>query len=115
MARRALSWLLLPAFLALVFALGSVLPLAQAERIPTAGITQSSDDHLARASLPHQGGDLAAIFAPWNDDDPDDIALFSIIKVAAPTGTFGLGRRIFEAVSRQRILSAAFPRGPPSA
>lgn len=113
MARRALSWLLLPAFLALVFAFGSVL--AQVGRAPAGAVTQSSDDYLSRASIPHRGDDVAVILAPWSDDDPDEVAPFDIAKVATPSGTFGLGRRIFDAVSRQRIVSAAFPRGPPSA
>jgi len=113
MARRALSWLLLPAIQALVFAFGSVLPPALAERAPV--IAQSSDDHLARASIPLQGGDVAAMLTPWSDDNPDDVISLDITKIVTPTGTFGFGRRIFAAVSRQRILSAALPRGPPSA
>ena len=67
------------------------------------------------ANGPPNGGDLAAAFGQWNDnDDPDDILQAESISIAFPPLTSGFGRRVGHAVARKRLVSAAFPRGPPA-
>lgn len=67
------------------------------------------------ANGPANGGDLAAAFGQWNDnDDPDDLLQAESISIAFPLLTSGFGRRVSHAVARERLVSAAFPRGPPA-
>jgi hypothetical protein len=67
------------------------------------------------ANGPLNGGNLAAGFGRWNDDDdPDDILQAEGVSIAPPLLTFGFGRRVSHAVAREGIVTAAFPRGPPT-
>jgi hypothetical protein len=67
------------------------------------------------ANGPFNGGNLVAAFGQWNDDDdPDDIVQAEGVSIALPPLTSGFGRRAGHAVVRERIVSAAFPRGPPA-
>jgi hypothetical protein len=64
---------------------------------------------------PPNGGILAAVFGQWNDDDnPDDILQAEGVNIALPPLTSGFGRRVGHAVARESLVSAAFPRGPPT-
>src|SRR5262245_52216637 len=65
------------------------------------------------ANGPLNGGNLAAAFGQWNDnDDPDDILLAESVSIALPLLTSGFGRRVGHAVVRASLVTAAFPRGP---
>jgi len=67
------------------------------------------------ANGPLDGDNLAAILGPWSDnDDPDDFLQASGVSVAPPSLTSGFGRRVGNAVARDSLVSAAFPRGPPA-
>jgi len=67
------------------------------------------------ANGPLNGGNLAAAFGQWNDkDDPDDMLQADSVSVALPLLTSGFGRRVGHAVVRASLVSAAFPRGPPT-
>jgi hypothetical protein len=71
-------------------------------------------DSRALANGPLHGGNLAAVFGQWNDnDDPDDILQAEGVSIALPPLTSGFGRRVGYAVARASLVSAAFPRGPP--
>jgi hypothetical protein len=64
---------------------------------------------------PLHGGNRAAVFGQWNDDDdPDDVLQAESISIAFPQLTSGFGRRVGHTVARERLVSAAFPRGPPA-
>ena len=72
-------------------------------------------DSRALANGPLSGGNLAAAFGQWNDkDDPDDMLQADSVSVALPLLTSGFGRRVGHAVVRASLVSAAFPRGPPT-
>ena len=71
-------------------------------------------DSRVLTNSPLDGGNLAAVFGQWNDDDPDDILQAESISVAFPPLTSGFGRRVGQAVARASLVSAAFPRGPPA-
>jgi len=110
MAHRAFPWLL-----ALVFALGATLPLVGAIVDRTPAIERSADSHVM-ANAPLQNDKMAPMFGQWSDDNnPDDLLQVGDVSLPVPSATSGHGRRISGAVHRQRLLSAAFPRGPPSA
>jgi hypothetical protein len=66
------------------------------------------------ANGPPSGGNLAAVFGQWNDDDPDDILQAEGVSISLPPLTSGFGRRVGYAVARESLVSAAFPRGPPA-
>ena len=71
-------------------------------------------DSRVLTNSPLDGGNLAAAFGQWNDDDPDDILQAESISIAFPLLTSGFGRRVGHAVARASLVSAAFPRGPPA-
>jgi hypothetical protein len=114
MAQRACLSLLL----ALVVSFAALISLrgadsARADSIAQNAVHAHSVDVLANS--PPNGGDLAAVFGQWNDnDDPDDILHAESISIAFPLLTSGFGRRVGHAVARERLVSAAFPRGPPA-
>lgn len=112
MVRRVFFWLL-PACVALAVALAAAIPGSAIAR--TTAIQQCAEGHAtALLSAPLQASD-AAMFGQWGDDDPDKILGADTIGVSAPLAASHHGRRIGAAVRCQRLLSAAFPRGPPSA
>jgi hypothetical protein len=64
---------------------------------------------------PPGGANLAATLGQWtDDDDPDDILQAESVSIALPPLTSGFGRRVGHAIARECLVSAAFPRGPPS-
>ena len=72
-------------------------------------------DSRVLTNSPLDGGNLAAVFGQWNDDDdPDDILQAESISIAFPLLTPGFGRRVGHAVARASLVAAAFPRGPPA-
>jgi len=72
-------------------------------------------DSRVLTNAPLNGGNPAAAFGQWNDDDdPDDILQAESISIAFPLLTSGFGRRVGQAVARASLVSAAFPRGPPA-
>jgi hypothetical protein len=116
MAPRAYLSLLL----ALVVSFAALFWLRGADSAPADSIAQSvahahSIDTRMLANGPTNGGNLAAVFGQWNDnDDPDDILQAQSIPIAFPLLTSGFGRRAGHAIARARLVSAAFPRGPPA-
>ena len=114
MAHRAYLSLLL----ALVVSFAALFSLREADSALADSIAQNavhahSVDMLANS--PPNGGNLAAVFGQWNDDDdPDDILQAERISIAFPPLTSGFGRRAGHAVARASLVSAAFPRGPPA-
>jgi hypothetical protein len=64
---------------------------------------------------PPDDANLGAAVGQWNDNnDPDKILQTESISIAFPPLTSGFGRRVGHAVARERLVSAAFPRGPPA-
>jgi hypothetical protein len=116
MAHRACLSLLL----ALVVSFAALFSLREADSARADSISQNavhahSVDSRGLANGPANGGDLAAVFGQWNDnDDPDDILQAESINIAFPLLTSGFGRRVGHAVNRASLVSAAFPRGPPA-
>src|SRR5262245_829355 len=98
MAHRACLSLLL----ALVVSFAALLALRGADNARVDSIVQNavrahSVDMLANG--PTNGGDLAAAFGQWNDnDDPDDILQAESIIITFPLLTSGFGRRVSHAV-----------------
>ncbi|MFL5071976.1 MAG: hypothetical protein ACJ8D9_20545 [Xanthobacteraceae bacterium] len=76
--------------------------------------TRDGVDSRMLANGPPSGGNLAAVFRQWNDDDPDDILQAQGVSISLPPLTSGFGRRVGYAVARESLVSAAFPRGPPA-
>jgi hypothetical protein len=88
---------------------------ARADLISQNAVHAHGVDSRWLASSPPNGGDLAAVFRQWNDnDDPDDILQAESISTALPLLTAGFGRRVGHAIARASLVSAAFPRGPPA-
>jgi hypothetical protein len=86
-----------------------------ADSIAENAVHAQSIDSRALSNSPPNGDDLAAIFGQWNDNnDPDDILQAESISIAFTPLTSGFGRRVGHAVVRERLVSAAFPRGPPA-
>jgi hypothetical protein len=106
---------LLPASVALVIAFAAAIPGlgATLTRAPT--IQQSVDcDAPALHAAPLRGSHAAAMLAQWGDDDPDDILAADSVIIPPPVARTHYGRRTGSAVRRQFLVSAAYPRGPPS-
>jgi hypothetical protein len=87
---------------------------ARADSIAQSAVHAFNVDSRMLANSPPKSGDLTAIVGQWTDDDPDDILHAESISIAFPLLTPGFGRRVGHAVARERLVSAAFPRGPPS-
>jgi hypothetical protein len=88
---------------------------ARADSIAQNAAHDHGVDSRVLSNNPPNGGDLAAVFGQWNDNnDPDDILQAESISIALPLLTSGFGRRVGHAVVRERLVSAAFPRGPPA-
>ena len=114
MAHRAFVWLL--PLLALILAFGAALSWRGPDSAGAASIAQPSDAHpVVLANTPLGGGNAATLIGQWNDDDPDDILQARIASIPSPALISGVGRRVGRAVIRQRLISSAFPRGPPAA
>jgi hypothetical protein len=115
MAHRACLSLLL----ALAVSFAALFSLRGADSARADSISQNAEhahgvDSRWLASSPPNGGDLAAVFRQWNDnDDPDDILQAEGISIAFPLLTSGFGRRVGHAVACERLVASAFPRGPP--
>lgn len=120
--------------LALVFSFAALFALDRAESaradsiVPNATSVACNATHASNAAqcsahgidsrmlenIPRNDGNLAAVVGQWNDNnDPDDILQAESISIAFPVLTSGFGRRVGHAVARERLVSAAFPRGPP--
>lgn len=113
MVRRVFSWL--PACVALLVALSAAVPVAGSAVARTPTIQQCADGKaIAQLTAPIPDGD-AVMFGQWGDDDPDEILGTDGVSIPAPVARSHHGRRISHAVRAQRLVSAAFPRGPPSA
>jgi hypothetical protein len=114
MAHRACLSLLL----ALVVSFAALISLRGADSARANSIAQNAAHAHSVGMLangPDKGGDLAAAFGQWNDnDDPDDIMQAESVSIALPLLTSGFGRRVSHAVARECLVSAAFPRGPPA-
>jgi hypothetical protein len=115
MAHRACLSLLL----ALIVSYAALISLRGADSVRADSIAQNAVhahgvDSRMLANSPPNGGDAAAVVGQWTDDDPDDILHAESISIAFPLLTSGFGRRVGHAVARERLVSAAFPRGPPA-
>src|SRR5262245_41594678 len=88
---------------------------ARADSIAQNGVHAQGADSRMLANGPPYGGKLAAVFGQWNDnDDPDDILQAEGVSISLPPLTSGFGRRVGHTVARASLVSAAFPRGPPT-
>src|SRR5215470_19608605 len=83
---------------------------ARADSIAQKTVHAQGADSRMLANGPLNGGNIAAAFGKWNDnDDPDDILQAESISIAFPPLTSGFGRRVGHAVVRASLVSAAFP------
>jgi hypothetical protein len=87
---------------------------ARADLIAENAVYAHGVDSRVLTNVPPTGDNLAVVFGQWNDDDPDDILQSQSASIALPLLTSGFGRRVGRAVARERLVSAAFPRGPPA-
>jgi hypothetical protein len=115
MLRRVITCLL-PASVALVIALAAAIPGLGAAFARTPTVQQSVDCKAPTLhAAPLRDRDIVTTLGQWGDDEPDDILAADDVSIPTPVARFHYGRRTGNAVRRQRLLCAAYPRGPPSA
>lgn len=111
MVRRIFPWLL-PA----VLALASVVPMGGADAIQATTFERPADcDATSLAGAPIHQNDRSVNGIQWTDDDDDRISLAGTTTAWVSIAFFILPRDAGDILCRAFAISAAFPRGPPSA